>query len=212
MIAARCKLIAFDFDGTLADTFPWFESVLDEVADEYGFHKPSREEKAELRHQDTLGILKTLQIPLWKAPRILAHVRAKMQDVGPDIQMFAGIPQSLQALARAGVQLAVVSSNSEVNVRRVLGDDIAALFTHYECGADLFGKPAKLKRVLKRGDVDAGEAMLIGDEIRDIDAARATAMQSGVVAWGYNHRDALQAHGPDMVFDTPAGIAQALVS
>ena len=30
------RLVIFDFDGTLADTIPWFEAVIDEVADRFG--------------------------------------------------------------------------------------------------------------------------------------------------------------------------------
>ena len=35
----RYKLVIFDFDGTLADSFPWFAGVLNGVADRYGFRR-----------------------------------------------------------------------------------------------------------------------------------------------------------------------------
>ena len=51
----------------------------------------------------------------------------------------------LQGLAERGIKLAVVSSNSEANVRRTLGDANAALINYYACGASIFGKPAKVQ-------------------------------------------------------------------
>ena len=33
------RLAIFDFDGTLADSLPWFEGILDRVADEFAIRK-----------------------------------------------------------------------------------------------------------------------------------------------------------------------------
>ena len=43
---------AFDFDGTLADTMPWFNSVLNTVAEKYGFRQIDAAEREQLRHRD----------------------------------------------------------------------------------------------------------------------------------------------------------------
>lgn len=66
-------------------------------------------------------------------------------------------------------------------MRRVLGPDTAALFDDYECGTDLFGKAAKIERLLKRHDTAPERFLLVGDEMRDIDAARKAG--SGSVPW-----------------------------
>lgn len=36
---APCRLAVFDFDGTLADGFPWFADVFNTVADRFGFRR-----------------------------------------------------------------------------------------------------------------------------------------------------------------------------
>jgi phosphoglycolate phosphatase len=38
---ARYKLVVFDFDGTLADSGPWFMRVLNQVAERHRFRKVS---------------------------------------------------------------------------------------------------------------------------------------------------------------------------
>jgi phosphoglycolate phosphatase len=191
-------LAAFDFDGTLADTLPWFDGVIDEVAQRYGFRQVNEQEKAELRRQDARQILSYLGIPLWKAPAIMAHMRTLMNERSADVTLFSGIAQQLRALKAGGLRLALVSSNSAENVRRVLGDDLAALFDQYECGVDLFGKSSKLKRLRRHGG--EGRMILVGDELRDIQAARGAGFDAGAVAWGYNHVDALRDAQPDRIF------------
>ena len=207
----KYDIAAFDFDGTLADTMPWFNSILNTVADKYGFRKIDAAERDQLRHRDAAEILKFLGIPLWKLPAIMAHVRTLMQEIDPSVHMFDGIPDALARLKAAGVRLAVVSSNSLENVRPVLGPDTAALFDDYECGTDLFGKAAKIERLLKRHDTAPERFLLVGDEMRDIDAARKAGVRVGSVAWGYNHVDALRERGPDelimQVADLPAVLA-----
>jgi phosphoglycolate phosphatase len=52
--------------------------------------------------------------------------------------------------------------------------------------------------------------LLIGDEIRDIEAARKAGVHIGAVAWGYNHIDALRARCPHQVFLTVDDLARTL--
>lgn len=209
----KYDLAAFDFDGTLADTLPWFESILDSVADKYGFRKVGTAERAELRHRSAHDILKYLGIPLWKIPAIMTHVRQLMREVDPRVQLFDGMADTLGQLRAAGLRLAVVSSNSAANVQRVLGPQATQWFDDFECGTDMFGKAAKLKRLLARHRVAPQRCILVGDEMRDIDAARKAGVRVGAVAWGYNHVDALRGHAPDEIIltvaDLPAILTQA---
>lgn len=45
----RYRPVSFDFDGTLADSFPWFVGVLGEVAQRFGFRDPGPGELRALR-------------------------------------------------------------------------------------------------------------------------------------------------------------------
>ena len=106
----------------------------------------------------------------------------------------------LRTLRNSGLMLALVSSDNEANARRQLGE-AARLFSHFDCGASLFGKAAKFRRVVRRAGVAAAQAISIGDEVRDIEAARAAGIACGAVMWGYAAPDALRALGPDIAPD-----------
>jgi phosphoglycolate phosphatase len=101
----------------------------------------------------------------------------------------------------------VVSSDSESNARTALGQH-AALISRFACGASLFGKAAKFKAVLKRTGIAAADAICIGDEIRDGEAARQAGIDFGAVCWGFAKPEALRRASPALVFERVADIAR----
>ncbi len=207
----RYSFVIFDLDGTLVDSFPWFQRNLNDVADRFGFRRVAADDVEALRHAGTRDILKRLDVPLWKVPMIARHMRRLKTAHIAEIALFDGVDSMLRTLADAGVRLALVSSDSEANVRRQLGESVA-LFGDFDCGAGIFGKPAKFRRILARAAVDAAQAIAIGDESRDIEAARGVGIACGAVTWGYAAPEALKALGPDVVFETMDDIARALVA
>jgi phosphoglycolate phosphatase len=60
--------------------------------------------------------------------------------------------------------------------------------------------------------IAAAEALAIGDETRDIDAAREVGMRAGSVLWGYASEEVLTAHRPDTTFRTPGEILDYVAS
>ncbi len=208
----KYQLAIFDFDGTLADSFPWAASVVNQYADRYGFKRIEPEDHDVLRNYDARRLMEHLGVRMWKVPQMAMDVRKRMALEIDKIPLFPGVSEMLQALAATGVMLAVVSSNSEANVRQVLGAQNTAHFRMFDCGASVFGKPPKLKSVAKKCGVDPARAILIGDEIRDADAAHKVGMAFGAVAWGYTNPDALQATNPEEYFTAVSDIAAALAT
>ena len=202
-------LAIFDLDGTLADSFPWFLRTINDIADHFGFRRVAEEDIEELRHASTREILARLEVPLWKLPAIARHARRLKAEAASGISLFPGVEAMLRTLADSGVQLALVTSDSEANAREKLGD-VAALFSHFDCAASLFGKPAKFRRVIRRAGVEPSNVIAIGDEVRDIEAARAVGIACGAVCWGYAAPAALRALGPDRVFARMDEIAATL--
>ncbi|MDA9398400.1 HAD family hydrolase [Bradyrhizobium sp. CCBAU 45389] len=203
------SLAIFDLDGTLADSFPWFLRTINDVADRFGFRRVADEDIEGLRHASSREILTRLEVPLWKLPAIARHARRLKAEAASEIALFAGVETMLRTLAENGVQLALVTSDSEANAREKLGE-AAALFAHYDCSASLFGKAAKFRRVVRRAGVDPGRVIAIGDEVRDIEAARAAGVACGAVSWGYAAPAALRALGPDHMFEQMRDIADTL--
>jgi phosphoglycolate phosphatase len=199
------KLVIFDFDGTLADSFPWFLDVFDSLAERFQFKKLDRSNLDALRRMDSRELMRVHGVPLWKVPMIGAHAKALQGKNLHNINLFDGISDVLNALNARGVKVAVVTSNAQENVEQVLGT-AASNISHYDCGASLFGKAAKFKAVMKAAGVSASDTLSIGDEVRDIEAARECGVAAGAVSWGYAAPERLKAERPDFVFRRPDDI------
>jgi phosphoglycolate phosphatase len=203
-------LAIFDLDGTLADSFGWFLRHVNDVADCFNFRRVADEDIEELRHAGSREIVARLEVPAWKIPLIARHMRRLKAQHLSDIALFAGAEAMLRTLKAGGLQLALVSSDSESNARRLLGE-AAAHISWFDCGASIFGKAAKFRRVVGRAGVPPSQVISIGDETRDIEAARAIGIACGAVSWGYAAPAKLRALGPDLMFERMEDIAARLL-
>lgn len=206
------KLIIFDFDGTLADTFPWFTAVLNDVAERYRFRRVEAHEVEALRGYSARQLVDHLGIRPWKLPFIARHMRRLATDDGEPAPIFPGTGDMLRDLSAAGFGLAIVSSNTERNIRRALGPELSGLFSHFACGAGLFGKAAKFRQIARRAGVEHDRCLCIGDEIRDGEAAREAGMAFGAVGWGFTSPAALEALGPQFLFLSIGDIVPSLLA
>lgn len=204
------RLVLFDFDGTLADSFTWFSRVVNDAADRFGFRRVEPQDIDMLRGKGAREVIAHLGVPFWKMPAIANYMRARKASDVAAIGLFDGAEGMLRQVREAGRTLAIVSSNSEANVRAILGPETAALVHYYGCGVSVFGKAAQFKKALRHTGIPAAQTLAVGDEIRDIDAARAAGIAFGAVAWGYTLPEALQAHRPQFIFRTMNDITAAL--
>jgi phosphoglycolate phosphatase len=208
----KYKLVIFDFDGTLADSFPWFIHRVNSVATKYRFKQIEEAEIEKLRGYGARQVVKHLGIPWWKIPLIANHMRRMVAQATGEILPFPGVDQLLNRLSEAGLTLALVTSNSRANVRQVLGEENFALLRYVECDVSLFGKRARFRKILKQSGVRSGEAICIGDEIRDLEAANQEHIAFGAVAWGFTNVDAFHAHAPTELFMQIDDIIEKLVN
>jgi phosphoglycolate phosphatase len=195
----RYPLVIFDFDGTLADSFPWVLRTVGEVADRFKFRRLRDGELEELRFCDAREVMQRLGVPRWKVPMIARYVRTRMAQDVHQIGLFPGAGEVLDQLADAGLRLAVVSANGESTIRTVLGPHVRGV-TAIAGGVSLFGKRGKLLRMGRLAGVEPGGVLMIGDEIRDLNAAKAARMDFGAVSWGLTRPEALEAGHPAALF------------
>jgi phosphoglycolate phosphatase len=185
-------VVIFDFDGTLADTWPWFANELVQGAKHLRCRPVTRDEVEQFRSLRTREILKALEVPWWRIPLIAGHMRRRAEESADLLSLFDGVPDMIVALHRSGVRLAIASSNSERTIRQVLGDDLAGTVQHYACNAAVFGKAAVFKRIMRRFQASPANTVAIGDETRDLEAADKAGISGIGVGWGYADVQLLQ--------------------
>ena len=202
---AAVKLAIFDFDGTLADSFGFFVRVFNELAARHGFRTVEPHEVPTLRRLGARDIMQRLGLAAHRLPAVTKDFIGLMRKDRGSVRLFGGVAQTLLELQGQGVALAVVSSNSRDNVLHVLGEAARAV-RYFECGVSIFGKRARLRKVLRKSGIAAGEALYVGDQATDLEAARAEGVAFGAVAWGYGDFQALHAMQPELEFHRVADL------
>jgi phosphoglycolate phosphatase len=206
------KLLIFDFDGTLANSFPWLMDILDELADKFHTLHLDPSQLDEIKNYPPRKIMKMHKVPAWKLPAILKFTRSRMKTSGEGIQCFEGVSELLRSLHDSDVRMALVTTNTCETVRRVLGDELFDMFHFYEDRISLFGKPAALKRIIRKSGLDCSEMLAIGDEIRDIEAAKKVNIPFGAVSWGFSTPEALSLCEPEYLFTEMSQILDTISS
>ena len=119
----RYRLAIFDFDGTLADSLPWFRASFQDMIARFDL-APVRDDEVEgLRGMSAREIMARLNVSMWQLPAIVSDMRKRKLAAASETSLFAGIPAMLSDLQRLGIKTAIVSSDSEASVRQVLGPD-----------------------------------------------------------------------------------------
>ena len=201
--------VIFDFDGTIADSLPVVIAVFEELM--RGGKPMPHAEVERLRGMSLLRVGAELRILPWRVPLLLARGRARMRRRLDEVPMFDGIEAVIRQLNADGHKLYIVSSNSARTIRVFLKKHrLDTEFIRVYGRAGVFGKKKLLRMMLQRNRLDRGDTYYIGDESRDVEAARHAGIRMIAVTWGYNNNTLLQTHHPDFLVDKPADILRVI--
>jgi len=193
----------FDFDGTIADSFHVVLEVANSIGAGMGLHIDPAEADT-FRKMSSLQVIRHFKIPLWRLPRMLKQGTRQFDAHIPDIQTFKGLPEALAALHERGDKLFMLTSNTDENVRKFLKlRQLDGYFTEIYTGANLFGKTAPLRRIVRDQKLLKRDTVYVGDETRDIQAAKRARLKVVSVAWGFNHESILKKYHPTYLIHEP---------
>ncbi len=155
-------------------------------------------------------ILSQLGVAWWKVPLLLWRARVLLRREDDGIELFPGIAELLRELDGAGMEWGILTSNGLQVVRSALQRAGAPEPGWLETGLGLGGKAPWLRRMARHLDVRPDELLLVSDELRDVDAARAAGVPLIAVGWGYSSPEALERAGATVVRDV-AALREALL-
>ena len=206
------KVIIFDFDGTLADTIDILLSITNRLSAEFGFKSATKEELAQLSNLNSWQILQYSGISIFKFPLLIRRLKAELHSEVPHIQLFPGIKEVLLELKKRGFQLGIITSNSRENVLGALEKNgLQDTFTFIYSGST-FGKHKVINKWLRIENIHTEKVVYVGDEIRDIDAAKKTGIKVIAVGWGFNSPQALAAQNPNFLIERPQELIEIMNS
>ena len=206
------KVIIFDFDGTLADTIDILLRITNRLSAEFGFKSATKEELAQLSNLNSWQILQYSGISIFKFPLLIRRLKAELHSEISHIQLFPGIKEVLLELKKRGFQLGIITSNSRENVLGALEKNgLQDTFTFIYSGST-FGKHKVINKWLRIENINPEKVVYVGDEIRDIDAAKKTGIKVIAVGWGFNSPQALAAQNPNFLIERPQELIEIMNS
>lgn len=209
----KYKLAIFDLDGTILDTLEDMADAVNYALGEYDYPLRTIEE---VRRFVGNGIRKLIEraVPAGLAPEEISRVHQAFsvyyqQHCADKTRPYEGIVPLLQRLRAAGCLTAVVSNKPDVAVQPLCRQYYEGLFD-FAVGEreGIRRKPAPdaVLEVLRRLEVDAADAIYIGDSEVDIQTAANAGLDCIVVTWGFRDRAYLESQGGRRFVDSPEEI------
>jgi phosphoglycolate phosphatase len=208
----RSKAVLFDLDGTLADTAADLGAALNHLRVRDGLPALPLEEFRGYASSGARGLLKCGFELLPEDSRYQTMREAFLDyydaHICVETRLFPGIAELLGALEQREIRWGVVTNKSSRFTPRVLAaldvDKRAACIVCGDSTPHLKPHPASLQFAARALQLDPAECIYVGDDLRDIQAARAAGMRSVAVEWGYSITD----HGGPRNWNADAVIAR----
>jgi len=216
------KMVLIDVDGTLVDSVPDLAYCVDEMMKQLDM--PLRGE-TNVRNWVGNGV-----------ERLVRRALTNSLDGEPDDELFAraypifldlyaentskrsilypGVKEGIAFLKSAGYKLGCVTNKAAQFTEPLLKDlGIFDEFNIVISGDTLPQKkpdPTPLLHAANFFDVKAEEALMLGDSVSDVKAARAAGFQIICMSYGYNHGVDIRTASPDAVIDSMAELPELL--
>ena len=187
--------VLFDFDGTLADTAPDLAAAVNRMLAEQGYEALPLER---LRPFASAGARGLLHAAFGLKPEDAEYkaMREEFLDLYAEsccreTRLFPGVSELLQELGKRGLRWGVVTNKSTRFTEQIL----AHLELQPDCVAcgdttpHLKPHPASLLHAAEQLKLAPATCTYLGDDLRDMKAARAAGMRPIAVEWGYHHPD-----------------------
>jgi phosphoglycolate phosphatase len=198
----RYEVVLWDFDGTLADSLGCLLAIYNDLAKKHGFR--TVDEPEAVRGLTAFALLRSCGVPLTSLPWLRREMLTAQRSQMASIRLFPGVLDTLQAVRRNGYRMSVLSSNSKDNIQTCLrANQAEGLFESVVGYPRLFGKARAIRRLVKNHGLDGQHLLYVGDEVRDIEAARKAGVAVAAVTWGLNTPHVLAQHEPDFLFERP---------
>ena len=205
--------VLFDFDGTLADTAADLSRALTCLRTARGLHELPLDDLRPHASSGARGLIGAGLGILPEHPEFQAlrddFLRHYARDICVESKLFPGMDELLAGIEARGLRWGIVT-NKSTSLTRLIVKALAleARAACVVCGdttPHLKPNPASLLHAARELALAPQECIYLGDDLRDIQAARAAGMRSVAVEWGYGeglaawHADAIIAQPLDLL-------------
>ena len=207
MHPSDCKLLIFDWDGTLADSIGRIVEAMHVASERSGF-----ELRDDFAVKGIIGLglpeaIRTLYPDISEGELIAFreyyadHYIAAETVPSP---LFEGVLESMEAFRAEGYHLAVATGKARRGLDRVLKAHGWEKYFDITRAADETASkphPLMLEQILAHCDVRPDQGLMVGDSSFDLQMARNAGMASVAVSYGAQSIEALKQFEPRLAID-----------
>jgi phosphoglycolate phosphatase len=212
----RSSAVLFDFDGTLADTAADLSRALNRLRSARGLTELPLEK---LRPHASAGARGLIEAGLGILPAHAdykdlreAFLRHYAAEICVQTRLFPGVGELLGALEARGLRWGIVTNKSTSLTRMIVEAlGLSARAACVVCGdttPHLKPHPASLLHAAQALALAPASCVYLGDDLRDVQAARAAGMRAVAVEWGYG--SGLRSWNADAVIARPRDLMEWL--
>ncbi|WJW75843.1 phosphoglycolate phosphatase [Thiohalobacter sp. IOR34] len=207
-------MILIDVDGTLVDSVPDLAFCVDEMMQRLGL-PPHGEAKVRdwvgngverLVRRALIGRLEGEPDPALFEKAYPIFLELYAENTSKRSRLYPGVKEGLDYLKAGGYPLGCVTNKAARFTEPLLRDlGIADYFRIVISGDTLPKKkpdPLPLLHAAEFFGVHPADALMIGDSVSDVKAARAAGFQIVCMSYGYNHGADIRDSNPDAVIDS----------
>jgi len=199
----KYKYVFFDFDGTLADTEEVNFVIYQKLAEKYNLRNITIDELGHIKKMSARELMAYVELKKRYLPFLLKRgknlLKQDIRNIKPCKPILFDMVLQLKNM---GIQTAIITTNSKSNVQMFLEEHNADIFD-FIASSSMFGKESKMRKIIKKDKLELEDVLYVGDEIRDIHAAKNTGIDIASVAWGYNTVESLKKHKPEYIIYEP---------
>jgi phosphoglycolate phosphatase len=208
------EMILIDVDGTLVDSVPDLHYCVDEMMEALGM--PLRGE-AKVRTWVGNGVERLVRRSLTDSldgePEDALFQKAYpifldlyTENTSKRSRLYPGVKEGLDMMARAGYKLGCVTNKAAQFTIPLLKDlgvyDRFAIVVSGDTLPEKKPHPMPLLHAAEFFGVKPEKALMLGDSVSDVKAARAAGFQIVCMSYGYNHGVDIREAKPDAVIDS----------
>lgn len=206
------RAVLFDLDGTLLDSAPDMLATANRLRDAQGLEPMTLAQIRPHVSKGSRAMLAAAFPKLETAAReamVPLFLETYLQELGRHSVLFDDIETMLAALEADGAVWGIVTNKPEYLAREILPqlgwETRCAVLIGGDTLAEKKPHPLPLRVAAERIGFAVGDCVYVGDDERDIEAARAAGMASVAVLWGYRQDHERPAEwGADSVLEFPA--------
>ncbi|WP_407545339.1 HAD-IA family hydrolase [Priestia sp. HNGD-A6] len=204
------KVILFNFNGTITNTKFLAIDMYNEIAEKQGYKRILEEDVPYLSTLSIRNRCKVLNLPLYKMPLVGIAIKRRSQKYISNLKPVAGIKETLEFLKKEGYKLGFTTSNNQGVINEFLINNSINIFDYSHFSFSPLSKSKDISSFLKKYDLNKEEVVYVGDELRDIKAAKKNGLFCIAVSWGFDSVELLNTGHADKIITKPKEILDIL--